>query len=49
MSYNCNLYGREIINVSECADIVTRHVEQIENYSRSLSENFFFSGHKIKQ
>ena len=33
MSYNCNLYGKEIINISECADIVTRHVEQIDSYS----------------
>ena len=33
MSYNCNLYGKEIISVSECADIVTKHVEQIDNYS----------------
>ena len=32
MSYNCNLYGKNIINVSECADIVTKHVEQIDNY-----------------
>ena len=32
MSYNCNLSGKNII-VPECVDIVTKYVEQIDNYS----------------
>jgi len=33
MSYNCDLHGKSFINVSDCANIVTKHVERIDDYS----------------